>query len=65
MTQELRDPMLDVSVFCVECGCPALDRPDGWVACIGGGIDGEPIELAAYCPVCAGREFGTTAAAPA
>ncbi len=58
MTPDLRDPMLDVSVFCVECGRPALDRPDGWLACIGGGIDDEPIELAAYCPACAAREFG-------
>ena len=45
-------------VECVECGEVWLPT-DGqrWKAYL---TDGDPLELAYYCPMCAEREFGTT-----
>jgi len=52
------DPMLEVSVFCLECGEPAIGSPIGWRAFLGGGFDGDPVEVGVYCPACSSREFG-------
>ena len=42
----------------VECGAIAERSAPGWKANLGGGFDGLPLEVAAFCPVCAVREFG-------
>jgi hypothetical protein len=45
-------------VRCVECDIVA-DTAAGWKAYLGGGFEGEPVEVVVYCPVCAEREVGT------
>ena len=44
-------------VRCVECGLVA-DTAGGWKAYLGGGFEGEPVEVVVYCPTCAEREVG-------
>ena len=46
-------------VRCIECHLIA-DTAAGWKAYVGGGADGEPVEVVIYCPTCADREFGET-----
>jgi hypothetical protein len=43
---------------CAECGLLAEEDAPDWKAYLGGGFDGEPLELAAFCPSCAAVEFG-------
>jgi len=54
-------PLQDEGVRCVECDRVAEGTPDGWKAFVGGGYEGEPIEVLVYCPACADREFGAIA----
>ncbi|MGE5691348.1 MAG: hypothetical protein ACM33B_12405 [Pseudomonadota bacterium] len=42
---------------CLECGTEAEGSAPGWRALIGGGYEGEPLEVGVYCPRCAAREF--------
>jgi hypothetical protein len=46
------------AVRCVECHLVA-DTANGWKAYLGGGFEGEPVEVVVYCPACADREVGT------
>jgi hypothetical protein len=48
---------------CIECDEIAAVPADGWKAYIGGGYEGEPLEVLIYCPACAQREFGDGQAA--
>ena len=50
-------PLTGEAVCCVECGLIA-DTADGWKAFLGGGFEGEPVEVVVYCPDCADRETG-------
>lgn len=43
---------------CTECGAPSTGEARGWKAYVGGGYEGEPLEVGAFCPDCADREFG-------
>jgi hypothetical protein len=44
---------------CVECGATSDGDADGWRAyVVYVQEDGEPPELATYCPACARLEFG-------
>ena len=45
-------------VECVACGVVAEGSAEGWRAYLGGGCEGLPLEVAAFCPVCVAREFG-------
>jgi hypothetical protein len=44
-------------IQCVECGELAEGAAVGWKAYLGGGFEGVPLEVAAFCPECATREF--------
>jgi hypothetical protein len=47
---------------CIECGTVAVATAVGWRAYrIDNPDEGDPPELAFYCPVCAEREFGADA----
>ncbi len=56
-----RLPLQDDVVRCVECDRVAEGAVDGWKAFVGGGYEGEPIEVLVYCDACADREFGAVA----
>lgn len=43
---------------CLECGARSDNHARGWRAVMGGGFEGEPVEVGVYCPDCAEREFG-------
>jgi hypothetical protein len=44
---------------CIECGAMSDGQADGWRAYIAFvEEDGEPPEIAIYCPACAKLEFG-------
>lgn len=43
-------------VRCVECDVVATGTAEGWKAYVGGGFEGESIEVIIYCPACAARE---------
>lgn len=42
---------------CLECGQVADVYAHGWRGYLGGGYEGEPLEVGIYCPTCAAREF--------
>ena len=42
---------------CLECGTVAEGPARGWRAYVGGGYEGEPIEVGIFCPACAVRVF--------
>lgn len=42
---------------CLECGARSDEHARGWRAYIGGGFDNGPVEVGAFCPDCAAREF--------
>lgn len=42
---------------CLECGSLADVHAHGWRGYLGGGFEGEPLEVGIYCPECAAREF--------
>ena len=46
-------------IRCVECGLAASTTAHGWKAYIGGGYEGEPLEVVIYCPQCNQRECGS------
>lgn len=46
------------SLRCLECGAVSHDCAYGWKALLGGGYEGEPLEVGIFCPDCAEREFG-------
>jgi hypothetical protein len=50
-------PSLLAPLRCVECQRQADGVGHGWRAYIGGGYEGEPLQLGVYCPDCAAREF--------
>lgn len=43
-------------IRCVECHTLAMGAAGGWKAYVGGGYEGEPLEVIIYCPACARRE---------
>ena len=46
-------------LYCVECGCCSGELGKGWVAFrCDDPDDGRGPEIAIWCPVCAGAEFG-------
>lgn len=45
-------------LHCLECQAESSGKAEGWKAYVGGGYEGDPIEVLVYCPVCAAREFG-------
>lgn len=45
-------------VQCVECHRPADGPAHDWKAYLGGGYEGEPVEVVIYCPECSERECG-------
>jgi hypothetical protein len=57
-------PMLEAktdaapALRCAECGIQAEDDASDWKAYIGGGFEGEPLEVAVFCPTCTAVEFG-------
>jgi hypothetical protein len=48
------------TIQCVECGEVAKIPAKGWKAYLGGGFEGLPLEVAAFCPACAVHELGDT-----
>jgi hypothetical protein len=44
----------------VECGEVAKIPAKGWKAYLGGGFEALPLEVGAFCPACAVREFRDT-----
>ncbi len=54
--QQLMTVSAPREVRCVECDAIAAGTADGWKAYIGGGFEGEAIEVIVYCPACAARE---------
>ena len=57
MAQDAVQPA-ERTIQCVECGAIAEGHAEGWKAYLGGGFEGLPLEVAAFCPACAAREFG-------
>lgn len=57
-TREAVEPASVQAIQCVECGEIAQGAALGWKAYLGGGFEGLPLEVAAFCPACAAREFG-------
>jgi hypothetical protein len=45
-------------LVCVECETVSDERARGWKAYVGGGYDGDEVEVGTYCPSCAEAEFG-------
>jgi hypothetical protein len=45
------------ALVCVECREVSDERAKGWKAYIGGGFDGDEVEVGAFCPSCAELEF--------
>ena len=43
---------------CAECDVLAEEDAPDWKAYIGGGVDGEPLQVGVFCPTCAAVEFG-------
>lgn len=46
-------------LVCIECETESDERARGWRAYVGGGFDGDEVEVGTYCPACADAEFGT------
>jgi hypothetical protein len=46
-------------LHCIECETVSDERARGWRAYVGGGFDGDEVEVGTYCPACAEAEFGT------
>ena len=44
------------TIRCVECDTAAHGTADGWRAYLSGGFEGEPLEVAVFCPGCAAYE---------
>ena len=44
------------TIRCVECDIDAGGTAEGWRAYLGGGFEGETLEVLVYCPSCAARE---------
>jgi hypothetical protein len=52
-------PLPEPPLRCIECGTISDDDAAGWRAYIAFvEEDGEPAEIAIYCPACAKLEFG-------
>ena len=45
-------------LVCIECTAVSDERARGWKAYVGGGFDGDELEVGTYCPSCAEAEFG-------
>lgn len=45
------------TIRCVECDTAADGTAEGWKAYLGGGFEGEPLEVVVFCPGCAAYEF--------
>lgn len=45
-------------LVCIECETVSDERARGWRAYVGGGFDGDEVEVGTYCPSCAKAEFG-------
>ena len=45
-------------LVCIECDAVSDERARGWKAYLGGGFDGDELEVGTYCPACADAEFG-------
>jgi hypothetical protein len=46
-------------LVCLECETVSDERARGWKAYVGGGFDGDEVEVGTYCPSCAEAEFGS------
>ena len=44
-------------LVCVECETVSDEGARGWRAYLGGGFDGDELEVGTYCPACAAAEF--------
>ena len=44
-------------LVCIECQAVSDERAKGWKAYLGGGFDGDDIEVGVFCPNCAEIEF--------
>jgi hypothetical protein len=58
------EPTMELQVatrrlVCVECQTESDERARGWRAYVGGGFDGDEVEVGTYCPPCAEDEFGS------
>jgi hypothetical protein len=47
---------LHEELLCVNCDVAAEGTAIGWKAYIGGGFEGEALEVLVFCPLCAARE---------
>jgi hypothetical protein len=45
------------TIRCVECNTAADGTAEGWEAYLGGGFEGQPLEVVVFCPGCAAYEF--------
>jgi len=45
------------SLVCIECRAVSDERATGWKAYMGGGFDGDEVEVGVFCPECAEIEF--------
>jgi hypothetical protein len=54
-----------MTLVCLECGAESVGGAVGWRAYMGGGCDGDEVEIGCYCPDCAEREFGPSTGRPA
>jgi hypothetical protein len=53
------DSVTEPPLRCIECGAPSDAAADGWRAYVAFvEEDGEPPQIAIYCPACAKFEFG-------
>jgi hypothetical protein len=44
-------------LVCIECQAVSDEQAKGWKAYLGGGFDGDDIEVGVFCPKCAEIEF--------
>jgi hypothetical protein len=48
---------LPQALVCIECRTVSDERATGWKAYVGGGFDGDEVEVGVFCPECAEIEF--------
>jgi len=44
-------------LVCIECQAVSDEHAKGWKAYLGGGYDGDEIEVGVFCPQCDEMEF--------
>lgn len=45
------------TLVCLECRAVSDELAKGWKAYVGGGFDGDEVEVGVFCPGCAEIEF--------